>query len=192
MYETYGTLKRGRSNAVLVWPRAERSHHVAGYYADPGGKGAKNVGWWDNMIGPGKPLTPGNSSHRREQPGRVLRHHRTRVAQSETGKPYGSSFPVVTVEDWVAAQARLADRLGIASFAAVMGGSLGAMQAMQWAISYPERIRNPSCRRRAQALRAEHRFQKVARQRSRPTRTSTAATSTSTAWCPGGGCAWRA
>src|SRR5499433_3274408 len=82
-----------------------------------------------------------------------------------TGKPWGSAFPVVTVEDWVDAQARLADRLGIASFAAVMGGSLGAMQAMQWTMSYPERIRNSIVVAAAPKLSAQNiAFNEVARQ----------------------------
>ena len=166
MYETYGTLNAARSNAVLVCHALNASHHVAGYYADPGGKGAKNVGWWDNMIGPGKPLDTGkffvigvNNL------GGCFGSTGPASLNPGTGKPYGSSFPVVTVEDWVAAQARLADRLGIASFAAVMGGSLGAMQAMQWAISYPERIRNAIVVAAAPKLSAQNiAFNEVARQ----------------------------
>jgi len=166
MYETYGTLNAARSNAVLVCHALNASHHVAGYYADPDGKGAKNVGWWDNMVGPGKPLDTGkffvigvNNL------GGCFGSTGPASLNPRTGKPYGSSFPVVTVEDWVAAQARLADRLGIASFAAVMGGSLGAMQAMQWAISYPERIRNAIVVAAAPKLSAQNiAFNEVARQ----------------------------
>jgi len=166
MYETYGTLNAARSNAVLVCHALNASHHVAGYYADPDGKGAKNVGWWDNMVGPGKPLDTGkffvigvNNL------GGCFGSTGPASLNPRTGKPYGSSFPVVTVEDWVTAQARLADRLGIASFAAVMGGSLGAMQAMQWAISYPERIRNAIVVAAAPKLSAQNiAFNEVARQ----------------------------
>ncbi len=136
-YETYGTLNAARSNAVLVCHALNASHHVAGMYADA----PDSLGWWDNMVGPGKPLDTrrfyvigvnnlggcfGSTGPKHENPG--------------TGRPYGADFPVVTVEDWVNAQARLADQLGIERFAAVMGGSLGAMQAMQWAIAYPKRI----------------------------------------------------
>ncbi|HEU4853392.1 MAG TPA: homoserine O-acetyltransferase [Telluria sp.] len=139
MYETYGTLNADRSNAVLVCHALNASHHVAGVYKD----NPKNVGWWDNMVGPGKPLDTdrffvigvnnlgscfGSTGPMHENPA--------------TGKPYGASFPVVTVEDWVAAQALLADRLGIEQFAAVMGGSLGGMQALAWSILYPDRLRH--------------------------------------------------
>ncbi len=136
-YETYGSLNADKTNAVLVCHALNASHHVAGYYEDD----PKNIGWWDNMIGPGKPLDTnrffvigvnnlggcfGSTGPSSINPG--------------SGLPYGSSFPVITVEDWVNAQARLADTLGIARFAAVMGGSLGAMQALQWAIGYPDRV----------------------------------------------------
>jgi homoserine O-acetyltransferase len=137
MYETYGTLNADKSNAVLVCHALNASHHVAGTYADA----PKSVGWWDNMVGPGKPLDTdrffvigvnnlgscfGSTGPMHNNPA--------------TGKPYGAAFPVVTVEDWVMAQARLADKLGIAKFAAVMGGSLGGMQALAWSIMYPQRL----------------------------------------------------
>jgi homoserine O-acetyltransferase len=138
-YETYGTLNRDASNAVLVCHALNASHHVAGWYADD----PRNVGWWDNMIGPGKPVDTNRffvigvnnlgGCHGSTGPGSV---------NPRTGKPWGGSFPVITVEDWVAAQARLAATLGIARFAAVMGGSLGAMQALQWTLSYPEKLRH--------------------------------------------------
>lgn len=137
MYETYGELNAARSNAVLVCHALNASHHVAGWYADD----PKNVGWWDNMVGPGKPLDTNRffvvgvnnigGCHGSTGP---------LSTNPATGKPYGASFPVVTVEDWVAAQARLADVLGIERFCAVMGGSLGAMQALQWAIDQPQRV----------------------------------------------------
>lgn len=139
MYETYGTLNADKSNAVLVCHALNASHHVAGVYAD----NPKNVGWWDNMIGPGKPLDTNkffvigvNNL------GSCFGSTGPMHTNPSTGKPYGASFPVVTVEDWVAAQARLADELGITQFAAVMGGSLGGMQALAWSIMYPERLRH--------------------------------------------------
>lgn len=139
MYETYGTLNADRSNAVLICHALNASHHVAGWYADD----PKNVGWWDNMVGPGKPVDTNkffvigvNNL------GSCFGSTGPMHANPATGKPYGAAFPVVTVEDWVAAQARLADRLGIAQFAAVMGGSLGGMQALAWSIMYPDRLRH--------------------------------------------------
>jgi homoserine O-acetyltransferase/O-succinyltransferase len=138
-YETYGTLNAARSNAVLVCHALNASHHVAGFYeSDPG-----NVGWWDNLVGPGKPLDTRRffvvgSNYL----GSCFGSTGPASLNPATGKPWGADFPVVTIEDWVEAQARLADHLGIERFAAVIGGSLGAMQALQWALSYPERIRH--------------------------------------------------
>jgi len=138
-YETYGTLNAARSNAVLVCHALNASHHVAGFYeSDPG-----NVGWWDNLVGPGKPLDTRRffvvgSNYL----GSCFGSTGPASINAATGKPWGADFPVVTIEDWVEAQARLADRLGIERFAAVIGGSLGAMQALQWTLSYPERIRH--------------------------------------------------
>ena len=139
MYETYGTLNADKSNAILICHALSGHHHVAGSYADD----EKNIGWWDNMIGPGKPVDTDRffviglnnlgGCHGSTGPASI---------DPATGKPYGSDFPMVTVEDWVHAQARLADRLGIRQFAAIIGGSLGGMQAMQWSITYPERVRN--------------------------------------------------
>ncbi|WP_296468669.1 homoserine O-acetyltransferase [Pigmentiphaga sp.] len=135
--ETYGTLNAERSNAVLVCHALNASHHVAGISADD----PSDVGWWDNMVGPGKPLDTNRffviginnlgSCFGSTGPASI---------NPNTGQPYGASFPVLTVEDWVHAQARVADRLGIRRFAAVMGGSLGGMQALSWAITYPERV----------------------------------------------------
>ncbi|TAK90576.1 MAG: homoserine O-acetyltransferase [Burkholderiaceae bacterium] len=138
-YETYGTLNAERSNAVLVCHALNASHHVAGTYADA----PKNVGWWDNMVGPGKPLDTNRFFVIGvNNPGSCFGSTGPKSINPGTGKPWGADFPVVTVEDWVAAQARLADALGIETFAAVMGGSLGGMQAMQWSLSYPQRIRH--------------------------------------------------
>ena len=138
-YETYGELNAVRSNAVLVCHALNASHHVAGYYAED----KANLGWWDNLVGPGKPLDTNRffvvgSNYI----GSCFGSTGPASINPATGKPWGADFPVVTVEDWVEAQARLADHLGIERFAAVIGGSLGAMQALQWTLSYPERIRH--------------------------------------------------
>ena len=137
MIETYGTLNAARSNAVLVCHALNASHHVAGVYADQ----PKNVGWWDNLVGPGKPLDAerffviGVNNL-----GSCFGSTGPMSINPATGRPYGASFPVVTVEDWVNAQARVADAFGIERFAAVMGGSLGGMQALAWSTMYPERV----------------------------------------------------
>ncbi len=141
VYETYGALNADHSNAVLVCHALNASHHVAGVYAGPGGTGT--VGWWDNMVGPGKPLdTDRFFVIGVNNLGSCFGSTGPMHVNPATGKPYGVAFPVVTVEDWVQAQARLADALGIRQFAAVMGGSLGGMQAMAWSMLYPERIRH--------------------------------------------------
>src|SRR3954465_14137357 len=138
-YETYGTLNAARSNAVLVCHALNASHHVAGFYESD----QSNVGWWDNLVGPGKPLDTrrffvvGNNYL-----GSCFGSTGPASANPATGKPWGADFPVVTVEDWVESQARLADRLGIERFAAVIGGSLGAMQAVEWTLSSPDRVRH--------------------------------------------------
>ena len=161
-YETYGELNASRSNAVLVCHALNASHHVAGRYADD----PDNAGWWDNMVGPGKPLDTnrffvvGNNYI-----GSCFGSTGPTSANPATGKPWGADFPVVTVEDWVAAQARLADLLGIERFAAVMGGSLGAMQALQWTLSYPERVRHAIVIAATPRLSAQNiAFNEVARQ----------------------------
>ncbi len=138
-YETYGTLNAAKSNAVLVCHALNASHHVAGFYE--GDKG--NIGWWDNLVGPGKPLDTNRffvigSNYI----GSCFGSTGPASINPATGKPWGADFPVVTVEDWVEAQRRLADRLGIERVAAIIGGSLGAMQALQWTLSYPERVRH--------------------------------------------------
>jgi len=161
-YETYGTLNATRSNAVLVCHALNASHHVAGVYADR----PDEVGWWDNLVGPGKPLDTERffvigvnnlaGCHGSTGPMSI---------NPATGRPWGGDFPVVTVEDWVDAQARLADRLGIECFAAVMGGSLGAMQALHWALAYPERIRHALVIASTPRLSAQNiAFNEVARQ----------------------------
>jgi homoserine O-acetyltransferase/O-succinyltransferase len=165
MYETYGTLNAARSNAVLVCHALNASHHVAGYYADADGR-PHNFGWWDNMVGPGKPLdTTRFYVIGVNNVGGCFGSTGPCSINPATGKPYGASFPVVTVEDWVNAQARLADRLGIKRFAAVMGGSLGGMQALQWTIDYPERVAHAIVVAGAPKLSAQNiAFNEVARQ----------------------------
>jgi homoserine O-acetyltransferase len=135
--ETYGQLNAQKSNAILICHALNASHHVAGASAsDP-----NDLGWWDNMVGPGKPVDTNqffvigvNNL------GSCFGSTGPMSVNPETGKPYGASFPVVTVEDWVNAQARVADHFQIEKFAAVMGGSLGGMQAMAWSMMYPNRI----------------------------------------------------
>ena len=161
-YETYGELNKRRNNAVLVCHALNASHHVAGTYAGE----PDNVGWWDNMVGPGKPLDTtrfyvvgvNNLGSCFGSTGPVS-------INPATGKAWGADFPIVTVEDWVDAQARLADYLGIEDWAAVMGGSLGGMQALCWATRYPGRIRNALVIAAAPNLSAENiAFNEVARQ----------------------------
>ncbi|MBK9116961.1 MAG: homoserine O-acetyltransferase [Betaproteobacteria bacterium] len=137
VYESYGTLNADRSNAVLICHALNAGHHVAGVYADA----PDDTGWWDNMVGPGKPVdTDRFFVIGVNNLGSCFGSTGPMSPNPATGKPYGPDFPVVTVEDWVHAQARLADRLGIERFAAVMGGSLGGMQALAWSTLYPARI----------------------------------------------------
>jgi homoserine O-acetyltransferase len=137
VYETYGTLNAARSNAVLVCHALNASHHVAGL--DEQGR----PGWWDNLVGPGKPLdTDRFFVIGVNNPGSCFGSTGPMHVNPATGRPYGADFPVVTVEDWVDAQARLLDRLGITQLAAVLGGSLGGMQALSWALRYPARLRH--------------------------------------------------
>jgi len=161
-YETYGTLNADRSNAVLICHALNASHHVAGVYEGQ----ANSEGWWDNMIGPGKPVDTnrffvigvnnlgscfGSTGPMHPNP-------------DAPGQVYGANFPVVTVEDWVNAQARLLDALGIQTLAAVMGGSLGGMQALSWTLQYPERVRHAVVVASAPNLTAENiAFNEVAR-----------------------------
>ncbi|MEI2416023.1 homoserine O-acetyltransferase [Orrella sp. JC864] len=135
--ETYGELNAERSNAVLICHALNASHHVAGISAsDP-----KDVGWWDNMVGPGKPVdTDRYFVIGVNNLGSCFGSTGPASINPATGKPWGAAFPVLTVEDWVLAQARVADHFGIERFAAVMGGSLGGMQALSWAITCPERV----------------------------------------------------
>ena len=160
-YETYGTLNADKSNAVLVCHALNASHHVAGVYA-----GQENSeGWWDNMIGPGKSVDTNqffvigvnNLGSCFGSTGPMHTH-------PDTGKVYGADFPVVTVEDWVNAQARLLDALGIQTLAAALGGSLGGMQALSWTLQYPERVAHAVVVASAPNLTAENiAFNEVAR-----------------------------
>jgi homoserine O-acetyltransferase/O-succinyltransferase len=137
--ETYGTLNADRSNAVLICHALNASHHVAGVHV--AADGSRDVGWWDNMVGPGKPVdTDRFFVIGVNNLGSCFGSTGPASIDPSTGRPYGATFPVVTVEDWVDAQARLADALGIGRFAAVMGGSLGGMQALAWSMRYPARV----------------------------------------------------
>jgi len=139
VFETYGTLNADKSNAVLVCHALNASHHVAGTYEGQ----EKSEGWWDNLVGPGKPLdTDRFFVIGINNPGSCFGSTGPMQISPETGQPYGAHFPVVTVEDWVDAQARLIERLGIVQLAAVLGGSLGGMQALSWSLRYPERLRH--------------------------------------------------
>jgi homoserine O-acetyltransferase len=139
VYETYGTLNATRSNAVLVCHALNASHHVAGTHEGV----ARSEGWWDNLVGPGKPLdTDRWFVIGVNNLGSCFGSTGPTDANPATGQPWGADFPVVTVEDWVDAQARLLDALGIATLAAVIGGSLGGMQALSWTLRHPERVRH--------------------------------------------------
>ena len=162
VFETYGKLNADKSNAVMICHALSGNHHVAGKYDESD----KNPGWWDNLIGPGKPLDTNKffviglnnlgGCHGSSGP---------LSTNPATDKPWGASFPVVTVEDWVNSQVRLADYLGIQQLAAIIGGSLGGMQALQWTIAYPERVRNALVIASAPNLTAQNiAFNEVARQ----------------------------
>ncbi len=162
MVETYGTLNAGKSNAVLVCHALSGNHHVAGRHSPDD----KHPGWWDNMVGPGKPIDTNRffvvglnnlgGCHGSTGPLSI---------NPETGGEYGADFPVVTVKDWVRSQALLADRFGIRQWAAVIGGSLGGMQALQWTIDFPDRVRHALVIASATRLSAQNiAFNDVARQ----------------------------
>ena len=167
-FETYGTLNASRSNAVLVCHALNASHHVAGSY-----RGRDNSqGWWDNMIGPGKSVDTdrffvigvNNLGSCFGSTGPMHVNPDASAAPTAAVQVYGADFPVVTVEDWVNAQARLMDALGIETLAAVMGGSLGGMQALSWTLQYPQRVRHAVVVASAPNLTAENiAFNEVAR-----------------------------
>ncbi|MBU2285919.1 MAG: homoserine O-acetyltransferase [Gammaproteobacteria bacterium] len=160
-YETYGSLNADRSNAVLVCHALNASHHVAGTYADREG----SEGWWDNMVGPGKAVdTDRFFVIGVNNLGSCFGSTGPMHINPATGQIYGADFPVVTVEDWVNAQAALLDALGITTLAAVMGGSLGGMQALSWTLQYPERVRHAVVIASAPSLTAQNiAFNEVAR-----------------------------
>lgn len=162
VYETYGELNDDASNAVLICHALSGHHHAAGYHSDDD----KRPGWWENCIGPGKPIDTNRffvvsvnnigGCHGSTGPASL---------NPETGQPWGPDFPMVTVKDWVQSQAVLADHLGIQTWAAVVGGSLGGMQAMQWAIDFPDRLRHSVVIASAPKLSAQNiAFNEVARQ----------------------------
>ncbi len=162
VYETYGTLNAAKNNAVIVCHALSGNHHVAGKYAEAD----KNAGWWDNLIGPKKPLDTNkffviglnNLGGCHGSSGSIS-------LNPATGKPFGAAFPIVTVEDWVNSQALLLDYLGIETLAAVIGGSLGGMQALQWTLAYPERVKHALVIASAPNLTAQNiAFNEVARQ----------------------------
>ena len=160
-FETYGTLNSDNSNAVLICHALNASHHAAGVYAGQD----KSEGWWDTMIGPGKPVDTNvffvigvNNL------GSCFGSTGPLHTNPDTGQLYGADFPVITVQDWVDAQARLLDGLGIHTLAAVMGGSLGGMQALSWTLQYPDRVRHAVVVASAPNLTAENiAFNEVAR-----------------------------
>ena len=162
VYETYGTLNADASNAVLVCHALSGSHHVAGRYADD----PDSLGWWDNLVGPGKPLdTRKFFVIGVNNLGSCFGSSGPSSINPATGKPWCAAFPFVTVEDWVDTQARLADRLGIKRFAAVVGGSLGGMQALSWTLQYPDRVGHAAVIASAPKLTAQNiAFNEVARQ----------------------------
>jgi homoserine O-acetyltransferase len=162
VYETYGTLNADKSNAVIICHALSGNHHVAGRYAETD----KNAGWWDNLIGPNKPLDTNKffviglnnlgGCHGSSGPSSI---------NPETNQPFGASFQIVTVEDWVNSQVRLLEYLGISTLAAVVGGSLGGMQALQWTMAYPDLVRHALVIASAPNLTAQNiAFNEVARQ----------------------------
>ncbi|MGH8456445.1 MAG: homoserine O-succinyltransferase MetX [Stenotrophobium sp.] len=162
MVETYGALNAARSNAILICHALSGDHHAAGFSTAQD----KKPGWWDNGIGPGKPFDTNkffvvclnNLGGCQGSTG-------PNTLNAETGAPYGPDFPLLTVRDWVRSQALLADHLGIAQWAAIIGGSLGGMQAMQWAIDLPERIRHAIVIAAAPKISAQNiAFNEIARQ----------------------------
>jgi len=160
-YETYGSLNKDGSNAVLICHALSGNHHVAGYY-----EGEDKPGWWNNMIGPGKPIDTNKlfvvclnnlgGCHGSTGPTSI---------NPETNKVYGSDFPIITVSDWVTSQKELMNYLDIPFWKFVIGGSLGGMQALQWSFQYPELINNCIAIAAAPKLTAQNiAFNEIARQ----------------------------
>lgn len=168
MYESYGKLNADKSNAILICHALSSDHHAAGYYHEQQHQqdSKQQAGWWDIMIGPDKPIDTNKFFV-------VCSNNLAGCSGStgpasiapETGRPRGTDFPIVTVKDWVDSQAQLSDLLGIKQWAAVIGGSLGGMQAMQWSISYPDRVKHAVLIASAAKLSAQNiGFNDVARQ----------------------------
>jgi len=162
VYETYGTLNKNQTNAVLICHALSGDHHAAGYYSMQD----KKPGWWETCIGPGKPIDTNRFFVvSLNNLGGCQGSTGPTAVNPETGKPYGPDFPIITVRDWVKTQARLGDVLGISQWAAVIGGSLGGMQAMQWAIDYPKHLQHSIVIAAAPKLSAQNiAFNEVARQ----------------------------
>lgn len=160
VYETYGTLNAEASNAILICHALSGDHHVAGFY-----EGDEKPGWWNDYIGPGKPIDTdeffvvcsNNLGSCRGSTGPIS-------LNPETGKVFGSDFPIVTCRDWVHSQNQLRQHLGINQWAAIVGGSMGGMQVMQWAIDYPDKLRHAVVIAAAPKLSAQNiAFNEVAR-----------------------------
>ncbi|MEH6515538.1 MAG: homoserine O-acetyltransferase [Halioglobus sp.] len=162
VYETYGELNAQRSNAVLICHALSGNHHAAGYHSEED----KKPGWWEECIGPGKPIDTNRffvvsmnnigGCHGSTGPSSI---------NPDSGKPWGPDFPLLRARDWVNCQALLADTLHIACWAAVVGGSLGGMQAMRWSLEYPERLKHCIVIAAAMKLSAQNiAFNEIARQ----------------------------
>lgn len=162
VYETHGQLNASRSNALLVCHALSGDHHVAGYHTMEDTK----PGWWETCVGPGKPIDTNRffvvcSNNL----GGCKGSTGPNTVNPHTGKPFGLDFPIVTVRDWVRSQERLARVLGIERWAGVAGGSLGGMQALQWAIDFPDMVRHAIIIAAAPKLSAQNiAFNEVARQ----------------------------
>ncbi|WP_227671044.1 homoserine O-acetyltransferase MetX [Psychrobacter maritimus] len=154
IFETYGTLNSDKSNAILICHALSGSHHAAGFHSDDD----KKAGWWDNMIGPNKAIDTnrffvvcvnnigscfGSTGPTTINPDTVHSSQKSSDKNNENSEPqvYGPDFPLVTIKDWVKTQAMLSDRLGIEVWHAIVGGSMGGMQALQWSVDYPERLK---------------------------------------------------
>ena len=161
-YETYGELNAQRSNGILICHALSGDHHAAGYHHE----NDRKPGWWDNCIGPGKPIDTNDFFVVcLNNLGGCSGSTGPSSINPETDSPYGPDFPIVTVPDWVKSQARLSDALGIEQWAAVVGGSLGGMQALTWAKDYPHRLRHAFVIAAAPKLSAQNiAFNEVARQ----------------------------
>ncbi len=162
IYETYGQLNADASNAVLICHALSGDHHAAGYHS----MDDKKPGWWDTAIGPGKPIDTNTFFViSLNNLGGCCGSTGPTSVNPATGKVWGAEFPMVTVEDWVETQARLADRFGIQQFAAIVGGSLGGMQVLEWSIRYPDRLRGAAIIASAPKLSTQNiAFNEVARQ----------------------------